>query len=506
MVEITRIDLKHYKFHSEIPKEIRVVKDSLKMFVDGAEYSKKFKDGHWDGFFRFFDSKNCFEIGLLDEVVYNLQQNNVSYSLQETDFRQKSITNINFDERLRQHQTEGVEAFFKKNFGLMVVPTRGGKTFISGSIIENVISNFKESTVLFYVDTTDLFQQTIEEISKFLNVRESDIGTINSYGINIKQVTVAMVQTVTSIFSRKKPGTKELVKEDESKLLEKYFRNLTFLIVDEVQEYLGDNRMRLIKKCRNVDFLLGLSATPFKQTGSEILNLKMKAYFGGIVYDVSKQRLQDEGFLALDKAILIAFEHTYEKIRGNKDFKGAEKYQYYLSKLIHNNRNRNVILLDLIEMCSKNKWKTLVLFNSKEHGRLISELSGKTFLSGDDNSKTRVVVKDTFLRGRGKVLLASNIFKKGITLPEVEVLIIADGGLEGTSIIQKAGRVLGAVESKEKAVILDIMDVEEVYFSDHSLNRLNVYAETVGNSRIECYESEDMKEVEDSIKSWFDEK
>jgi superfamily II DNA or RNA helicase len=496
MIEIKRTDVKNYNFFSEIPKEMKLVKDGLKIFIDGAVFSQKFKDGVWDGYIKFYTKDNKFEIGLLDEVLSNLDKNNITYKVIENDFRNKVIQNPILNERLRPHQKEGVQAFFKKNFGLMVVPTRGGKTFISGEIINNVITNFKDSTVLFYVDTTDLFEQTIEEISKFLNIREEEIGTINSYGVNLKQFTVAMIQTVTSIFNRKKP---------ESKILDKYFKNLTFLIVDEVQEYLGENRMNLIKKCRNVDFLLGLSATPFKQKGNEVSNIKMKSYFGGIVYDVSKKRLQKEGYLALDKAIMIAFEHDYEKVR-NTDFKGAEKYQHFLTKMIHNNRDRNVILLNLINMCSKNKWKTLVLFNSKEHGRLISELTDKTFLSGDDDTKTRQEVKNSFLRGRGKVLLASNIFKKGITLPEVEVLIMADGGLEGSAVVQKIGRVLGAVESKEKAVIIDIMDIEEIYFSDHSLNRLNIYTETIGKSRVECYESEDMKEIEESIKSWFDEK
>ena len=497
MIEIKRLSVKHYQFHSEIPKELSKLKEKLSIWIDGAQFSDKFKKGIWDGHIRLFDSNNRFEIGLLDEVLFHLSQEKISTKIIECDFRNRMIGDISFDERLRPHQREGVSAFFEKNYGLMVVPTRGGKTFISGEIIRHVIQQFDDSKVLFFVDTTDLFDQTIEELSKYLNVPETDIGTINSYGIKPRQVTVAMIQTVTSVFNRKKP---------ESRSLEKYFKEVSFLIVDEVQEYLGDNRMKLIRKCSNVDFLLGLSATPFKQIGNLVPNLKMKGYFGGIVYDVSKSRLQDEGYLALDKAILISHTHDKKKVGAFGDLVGTEKYHKFLKKLIHENRDRNRIILDLIKMCDRNKWKTLVLFNSKQHGYLISDLSHKPFISGDDDSKTRIVEKENFLRGRGKILLASNIFKKGITLPEVEVLIIADGGLEGTSIIQKTGRVLGAVENKDRAVIIDIMDVENEYFSEHSLNRLDVYSETIGDSRIECYEDEDMGEIEESIKSWFDEK
>ena len=497
MIEFKRVSAKQYQFHSDIPKEISKFKDCFSIWVDGAQFSDKYKKGIWDGRIRLFDASNRFEIGLLDEAIYHMNKEGISINIVESDYTKVKVTDLIFDSRLRPHQREGVSAFFEKNYGLMVVPTRGGKTFISGEIIRHVIEQVEDSLILFFVDTTDLFDQTIEELSKYLNVPENEIGTINSYGIKPKQVTVAMIQTVTSVFNRKK---------SEARDLEKYFKRVNFLIVDEVQEYLGDNRMKLIRKCSNVDFLLGLSATPFKQMGNLISNLKMKGYFGGVVYDVSKSRLQDEGYLALDKAILISHTHDKKKVGVFADLVGTEKYHKFLKKLIHENRDRNRIILDLIKMCDRNKWKTLVLFNSKQHGYLISDLSHKPFISGDDDSKTRIVEKENFLRGRGKILLASNIFKKGITLPEVEVLIIADGGLEGTSIVQKTGRVLGAVENKDRAVIIDIMDVESEYFSEHSLNRLEVYSQTIGDSRIECYEDEDMREIEESIKSWFDEK
>lgn len=497
MVLIERVDVKHYKFTSQIPREESLIKDGLKIWIEGAQFSDKFKKGFWDGYFRLYNNKNQFELGLLDEVCYNLQDKNVKFEIEEFEFREKTITDYILDTRLHPHQKEGVQAFFSSNYGLMVIPTRGGKTFVSGEIIKHVTNELSNSTVLFYVDTTDLFDQTVEEIAKYLNLAESEIGKINSFGVDLKQITVAMIQTVTSIFNRKKP---------EAKDLERFFRRLTFLVVDEVQEYLGDNRMRLIKKCKNVDFLLGLSATPFKHQGDMTSNLKMKGFFGGIVYDVSKVRLQEEGHLALDKAILITHEHDLEKVKCFGKLSGTEKYQAYQTKLIHENKDRNKILLDVIGMCEKNKWKTLILFNSKKHGYLVSEYSGKTFLSGDDDTKKRNEEKERFLRGRGKILLASNIFKKGITLPEVEVIVIADGGLEGSNIIQKMGRVLGAVEGKEKAVVMDVMDIEPEYFSNHSSKRLEVYSENIGDDRIECYGEDDMSEIEDSIKSWFDEK
>ena len=493
MITITKIDFRNYHFFSEIPRENKIIKEALSVWVDGAQFSEKFKRGWWDGKLRFFNKKGEFASGLIDEVIFHLKDSKVDYEIIDNDYRIKKIEDVEENEILRPHQQEAVKAFFKTNIGIIKVPTRGGKTFISGEIIRQIIENYKNANFLFYVDTMDLFDQTVTELSKYLNVQERSIGTINSLGVNIKQVTVAMIQTVTSIYSRRK---------DLAKQLDEYFLNLNCLIVDEIQEYMSDNRIGLLSKCKNADFVLGLSATPFKQ-GNMIGNLTLKGFFGGVCYDVSIERLQKEGYLALDKVILISYEHT-EKIKSTGD--GIKKYHEYLNKMIFENKDRNLILLTLIKICNLHKWKTLVLFNSKKHGRIISELSGCNFICGDDNTFVRNSNKENFLRGRGKVLLASNIYKKGITLPEVEILIIADGGLEASNLMQKKGRVLGAVENKTKAITIDIMDVEKVYFSAHSSNRLDAYVETVGNDRIEVYDDFDLKSVEESIRDWFDEK
>jgi superfamily II DNA or RNA helicase len=493
MVTITRVDFRKYSFDSNIPRELAICKKALSLWIDGCQYSQAYKDKKWDGYKKFFSPKLEFEVGLLDELTSDLDLKKVAYKIDEQDFRKEIVDNFVLKDSLRPHQNESVTAFFLTNMGIIKIPTRGGKTFVSGEIIRQIQINNSKSDFLFYVDTTDLFNQTVEELAKFLNVQEKTIGTIDSFGVNIKQVTVAMIQTVTSIYSRKKP---------EAKILDRYFKQLNCLIVDEIQEFMSENRMKLMKKCKNVNFLLGLSATPFKQ-GNLVGNLQIKEFFGGIVYEVPIERLQEEGWLSTDKVVLISHQHT-KKIRVPEEDKNS-KYQLYLKKLIHENKDRNMILLQLIQLCKKNKWKTLVIFNSKQHGYLISDLSECMFICGDDKTDKRHEEKEKFLRGRGKVLLASNIYKKGITLPEVEILVIADGGLEGSSIMQKKGRVLGAVENKSRAVTIDIMDIEDNYFSGHSLNRLDVYSESVGSDRVEVYDETDLLDVEQSIKEWFDE-
>jgi superfamily II DNA or RNA helicase len=492
MVTITRFELNKCKFDFQTDKESRIIDSVLKFWIDGAIFSEKYKKGYWDGFYRFYDKNNNFDFGLLSELIYCFEKNNVKYNYLDNYVPDYRINKIKikilegFDER--DYQNEAVYSFFEDNIGIIIVPTRGGKTFISSQCVIQINERHPDFKSLFIVDSIDLFSQTVTEFSKFLNIDESEIGKINSDKIELKTVTIAMAQTLTSIFYGKKKNLK-LIRE-----LNKYLCSVKFLCVDEIQDNSSDTRINVYKKCKNVDFVLGLSATPFKQMDI-MSSLKVKGFFGDICYEVRKKRLQKEGYLSLDKAILISNEAEAYGL--------AESYAEFLKLYIHENEKRNAILLNVIQICLKNNWKTLLLFNSKYHGRLISDLSGQTFIDGDSSKSIRNIEKDNFLSKKGGVLLASNIFKKGITLPEVEICFIADGGLEGTNIIQKFGRMLGVTENKKHSIVIDIMDVGNKYFSEHSLNRLEIYDQEIGKKRIEIYESKDLFEIEETIKDWL---
>ena len=128
--------------------------------------------------------------------------------------------------------------------------------------------------------------------------------------------------------------------------------------------------------------------------------------------------------------------------------------------------------------------KTLVLFQSIDHGSIVSQLTDLPFISGRDKTKVREQRKREFLDADGGVLLASNIFKKGITLPSAEVLINVDEGVQDANTIQKKGRVLGVTETKERSVIIDFIDLYDAYFSEHSDSRLDVYVDAIGEDNI----------------------
>ena len=64
---------------------------------------------------------------------------------------------------------KAVEAFYKKRFGIIVVPTRGGKTFIASEILR-IFLDSDDGNFLFCTDNTTLFNQAVNDIKNTLNL------------------------------------------------------------------------------------------------------------------------------------------------------------------------------------------------------------------------------------------------------------------------------------------------------------------------------------------------
>lgn len=501
MITLQKVSKFKYQFISKDKKEILAVQEMLSIRSEGYYFLTDEKKEHWDGWIRFYDSDNRFYAGMLKEIKTNLEKKKIKVSVIDNVSNKKLIEGEDFviSEILNPHQKETVRAFFKVNYGIAKVPTRGGKTFIASELIR-IIRKCRGSKCLFFVDGIDLFEQSVIEISKYLKIKESDIGTINDKGFNPKDITIAMIQTVTAGYKNMKVRRQYF----------KYFKTVGFLLVDECHEYSSKKRLAIQRKFEHVDFLFAMSATPYKGN-NHIGNIRLKGYYHDVFYEVDEKRLKKEGILAVDKIYLLLMEHflrpeTHKRI---KEIKGVLKYQAYHKAIIQNNELRNKVLIDVIKVCKDLGFKTLVMFVSKEHGNEISNRTGHIFLSGDDNKKVRNSVRIEYLKGSGKVLLASDIYKKGITLPEVEIIVNAGGGLEESAVIQKKGRVLGTTSTKKKALIIDFFDIFDDYFSEHSMNRLGVYEDSVGREMMEFYDVKDSEflfKIRIDIMNWFEEK
>lgn len=478
MIVIDRINNFEYSFQKSDNKGVRAIAKALTFhnptpFAYSSEIVK-------------FDKRHLtFKIGMLPTVQRYIKEYGLNVEIH--DYRYELPKGIVIDSRMSgkyRHQREAVEAFFQKRFGIIVVPTRGGKTFIASEILR-IFLNTDTGNFLFLTDNNTLFTQAINDIKTYFSAyNDIEIGEIRAGKVETdKRVAVGMIQTVQSVLSSRCRDAKK------KRQLDNYIRELKFLCVDEVHDNCSNSKLRIYKKAKKLNYQLCLSATPYR-AGAFVQNLKLKEWSGDIIYTVSEKELRQRHVLSDYCVCMLLINHNMCEMPKKSD------YAAYKAALIINSHKRNEALLQIMSLLRELKLKTLVLFQSIEHGLRLSQLSGEEFISGHNTSDERERAKKRFLDADGGFLLASDIFKKGVTLPQVEVLINASGGLEDANTIQKKGRVLGTTNDKDKSLIVDFFDLDDKYFSEHSETRLNTYTAAVGEKRVNIFDV--------SIDDWLD--
>ena len=108
-----------------------------------------------------------FRIGMLPTLIQNLQEDGIEYQIEDYDYQLPKSVKI--DDRMSGnyiHQRMAVEAFFKRRFGIIQVPTRGGKTFIA-SEIARIFLETDDGNFLFLTDNTTLHTQAVNDLHKY---------------------------------------------------------------------------------------------------------------------------------------------------------------------------------------------------------------------------------------------------------------------------------------------------------------------------------------------------
>ena len=489
-VQIRRMDNFTYSFKLSTRRGIHHVAKAL-TFHNPNPYAYQQEIMKYDR------NRMTFKIGMFPTLIRYLRDHDIKYEVEDYVFGLPD--GVKIDDRLSGkyiHQANAVKAFYKRRFGIIQVPTRGGKTFIMSEILR-IFLDTDEGNFMFCVDSTDLFIQAVGDIKKFFERYGGiEVGEIKAGHVDVaKRVTVAMLQTIQSTLSDRCND------RGKKKSLKAFMKNLAFLSVDEIHDNASDSRLKLYKTCKNIEYLLLLSATPYKSE-TPMQNLKLQEWSGDILYRITEKELRERHVLSDYKVFLFAVNHNdiYYDI-------DDDDYATLRDKLIFKSDIRNKTLCNIIHVLDNLKLKTLVLFQSIEHGVAISKKVGFPFISGVTKTKEREKKKNEFLADKnGGVLLASNIFKKGITLPECEVIIIVDEGLEVSSVIQKKGRTLGVTDTKDKSLVIDFIDIYDVYFSEHSESRLETYVNEIGEKSIgilDVAESDCLKTFENWTKKWF---
>jgi superfamily II DNA or RNA helicase len=288
---------------------------------------------------------------------------------------------------------------------------------------------------MIVVHTSELLNQWVDRISTFTDIPKSEIGIIGAGKNRIgNRITVALVQSLC-------------------KCTEDVFKHIGFLIIDECHRCPSKTFLDVVSAF-DCQFMLGLSATPYRRDG---LTRLIHYHLGNEVHKVDGQHLLDNGDICRSTV-----ETVETQFSTNLD--GSSQYSKMLSELCEDIERNELVARYASHDMNGDAGISLVLSDRKTHCKTIqSILAGHGFgadvLTGDTTGKDRKTLSDKLSVGDVRILIATGqLIGEGFDLPEISSVILATPLKFSGRLIQYVGRALRPSPGKDHARIVDFCD------------------------------------------------
>lgn len=321
---------------------------------------------------------------------------------------------------------------------LIVAATGTGKTIISAFDFRRYYNARPDAKLLFVAHRKEILEQAMARFRGVL--RRNNFGDlwVGSYKPERYDHLFASVQMLNNNLN-------------ESGLSPEYY---DFIIFDEVHHVAADSYRPIISYFKP-KILLGLTATPDRHDGSDILG----DFCDTIAADL---RLPD----AISRRYLCPFQ--YFGIDDETDISKVswKKGHYDPSELTNiytsNDRRCLDILRNLEDIVGDiSNIKALAFCVSQEHAKFMAEKflmkNIKAAVLTSDNSHERDDWRTALQNGQINVLFVVDIFNEGIDIPEIDTVLFLRPTESLTIFLQQLGRGLRLAEGKDCLTVLDFV-------------------------------------------------
>ena len=451
---------------------LKLLDKELSFRIQGAEYSPAFKCGRWDGFQRILTSDLKFSYGLLPRVIDFYSNHNKQLTVEDERLPKSISSKIDIITKLnslgkppRKYQMDVLNVIDKSDCGILRLATGAGKTILSALMTAHV----GKPTIIFVIGTTLLHQTK----KLFQSLFDQPIGIVGDGLCEIHDINIVSVWTAGQALGLKGKEIGDDIDDDEIQLEPNKYDQIkdmlkrTKLVIYDECHLASAQTFQSIAKSANPEYVYGMSATPWRDDGSDLM---VESILGKYIVDVPASTLIDQGYLIKPIIKFIKAKKHPEKLPKN--------YQTIYKKYIVENEDRNKQILDAAVKLTNLGYQTLVSFNSINHGNILFDLIKKQIpsllLSGKDSSEVRDDALNKIENKTVKCLIASKIADIGWDCPIMSGLIIASGGKSSVRSLQRVGRVIRPYPGKKSAAIVDFYD-DVHYLKDHSKSRYEIY-------------------------------
>ena len=347
---------------------------------------------------------------------------------------------------LRDYQQEATENLQKmredgKTIALLYNATGVGKTITAATDAKAV-----GGRILFLVNALKLASQAKETFAKAWPE-----ATLGEYTGSQKDMTQTVIfATVQSI----------------SKDLEKFSpTDFDYLIVDECH-HAAANTYQKIFTYFHPKFILGLTATPERSDGEDMLEL-----FQNVAHKMDLKTAVERGVLVPIRCIRVKTNIDLTDVRINGIKYNSQDLE---SKLFIPERTQLIVDTYLKYVNGK---KTVIFCASVDHAAEIAKLlrdSGvkAEAVSGRDRVEVREKILKDYETGSTNVLCACDLLNEGWDSPHTTVLFMARPTMSKTIYLQQLGRGTRRCPGKEDLLVVDFVDNANMFNMPYSLHRV----------------------------------
>ena len=347
---------------------------------------------------------------------------------------------------LRDYQQEAIDNLKKmredgKTIALLYHATGVGKTITAATDAKAV-----GGRTLFLVNALKLASQAKETFTKVWPE-----ATLGEYTGSQKDMTQTVIfATVQSI----------------SKDLEKFSpMDFDYLIVDECH-HAAANTYQKIFTYFHPKFILGLTATPERSDGEDMLEL-----FQNVAHKMDLKTAVERGVLVPIRCIRVKTNIDLTDVRINGIKYNSQDLE---SKLFIPERNQLIVDTYLKYVNGK---KTVIFCASVDHATEIAKLLRDNgvkaeAVSGRDRVEVREKILKDYETGSTNVLCACDLLNEGWDSPHTTVLFMARPTMSKTIYLQQLGRGTRRCPGKEDLLVVDFVDNANMFNMPYSLHRV----------------------------------
>ena len=451
------------KYHSVVIGSSNISQSAL---YSAEEWNVKLTDS---SFFNIYGkSLNQFEklwhsneaIELTQDFIDEYEKYKKSVNVQNTfDYRKTKIEQENefvpnsMQKRVLQKLKETRINGNKK--GLVISATGTGKTYLAAMDIKQFFEinsntenklfkiNDKKSKTsnikfLFIAHREELLENAINVFSKVLKIDKNEFGKI--YG-GLKEIDKSMIfasiQSLRNCYNEFKPS---------------FF---DYIIVDEFHHSMSDSYLKTLSYF-NPKFLLGLTATPKRMDGKDILSL--------CDYNVVDEIGIKE---ALEEDLIVPFHYfgvnDYTINYDNIPYKNGK----YNEKILLENLLLNTRTDYIVEKINKfgfdgDELSAVAFCQNIEHAFFMKEEFSKkgyksAVITANTSSNERSEILEKFKNKKIEILCVVDILNEGIDIPTINLLLFLRPTMSSTIFIQQIGRGLRKAKNKDFVTIIDFI-------------------------------------------------